>query len=213
MGKGDVMSDFTSPSPSGHISDAFQLTDIKLPFISMSATGLLHLDMKITRSKLESLVGGLIQRTEQPCDQCRKDAKLAKNEITEILLVGGMSRMPKVQEFVENFFGRKPSKGVNPDEVVAMGAAIQGGVLMGDVKDVLLLDVTPLNLGIETLGGVMTSLIPKNTTIPTKKDKVFPTAADMQTQGRHGELLASHLLQRALCGPRRPPGDGDRGAA
>eukprot|EP01083_Nonionella_stella_P034627 94756_1 len=157
-------------------------TDIKLPFISMSATGPLHLDMKMTRSKLESLVGGLIKRTEQPCDQCLKDAKLPKNEITEILLVGGMSRMPKVQEFVENFFGRKPSKGVNPDEVVAMGAAIQGGVLMGDVKDVLLLDVTPLSLGIETLGGVMTSLIPKNTTIPTKKDKVFSTAADMQTQ-------------------------------
>merc|ERR1712127_689142 len=135
---------------------------------------------KVTQSQFEQIVGKLVERTIEPCKKCLKDAAISSAEVGEVLLVGGMTRMPKVQETVENLFKRKPSKGVNPDEAVAMGAAIQGGVLSGNVKDVLLLDVTPLSLGIETLGGVMTKLIESNTTIPTKKSEVFSTAADGQ---------------------------------
>ena len=156
-------------------------TDVNLPFITADATGPKHLNVTITRSKLESLVGDLLDRTLEPCRKALKDAGVTEQQIDEVILVGGMTRMPKVQEIVQNFFGKEPHKGVNPDEVVAMGAAIQGGVLKGDVKDVLLLDVTPLSLGIETLGGVFTRLIDRNTTIPTRKSQVFSTAEDGQT--------------------------------
>ncbi|MGB7257976.1 MAG: molecular chaperone DnaK [Pseudolabrys sp.] len=156
-------------------------TEINLPFITADAAGPKHLTMKLTRAKFEALVDDLIQKTVEPCRKAIKDAGISAAEINEVVLVGGMTRMPKVQEIVKQFFGKEPHKGVNPDEVVAIGAAIQAGVLQGDVKDVLLLDVTPLSLGIETLGGVFTRIIDRNTTIPTKKSQVFSTAEDSQS--------------------------------
>jgi molecular chaperone DnaK len=164
-------------------------TDINLPFITADASGPKHLNLKLSRAKLENLVEDLIERTVGPCRTALKDAGLSPSDIDEVILVGGMTRMPKVQEKVKEIFGKDPHRGVNPDEVVAIGAAIQGGVLQGDVKDVLLLDVTPLSLGIETLGGVTTKLIEKNTTVPTKKSQIFSTAADNQP------AVSIHVLQ------------------
>ncbi|PKL80851.1 MAG: molecular chaperone DnaK [Ignavibacteriae bacterium HGW-Ignavibacteriae-4] len=164
-------------------------TDVNLPFITATQDGPKHLNVTLTRSKFESLCEDLFQRTLKPCEQAVKDAGISNHEVDEIILVGGSTRIPKIQELVKDFFGKEPSKGVNPDEVVAIGAAIQGGVLGGDVTDVLLLDVTPLTLGIETLGGVLTPMIPSNTTIPTKKSEVFSTAADNQPS------VEVHVLQ------------------
>jgi len=157
-------------------------TDINLPYLTMDATGPKHLNLKMTRAQFEGIVDKLLQRTVEPCNKAIKDSEFSKNEINEVLLVGGMTRMPKVSDIVNNVFGKAPSKSVNPDEAVAIGAAIQGGVLAGNVTDVLLLDVTPLSLGIEVMGGVMDKMIMRNTTIPTKKQKTYSTAADGQTQ-------------------------------
>jgi molecular chaperone DnaK len=168
---------------------AMQTTDINLPFITADASGPKHLQKALTRAKFEQLVDDLLERTKEPCKKALSDAGLSADQIDEIILVGGSTRIPSVQQIVKDLFKKEPNKGVNPDEAVAIGASIQGGILGGDVKDVLLLDVTPLSLGIETLGSVMTKLIPRNTTIPTKKSQVFSTAADGQT------AVTIHVLQ------------------
>ena len=177
-------------------------TEINLPFITADASGPKHMNIKLTRAKLESLVEELVDRLGNPMEQALRDAGLTRSAIDEVILVGGMTRMPRVQQKVQEFFGKEPHRGVNPDEVVAIGAAIQGGVLKGDVKDVLLLDVTPLSLGIETLGGVMTRLIERNTTIPTRKSQIFSTAADNQT------AVSIHVLQgeREMAGNNKTLG-------
>ncbi len=177
-------------------------TDVNLPFITATQDGPKHLNINLTKAKFEQLIDDLVQRTKVPCEQAIKDAGVSQSEINEVILVGGSTRIPMVQELVKNLFGREPHKGVNPDEVVAVGAAIQGGVLTGDVKDVLLLDVTPLSLGIETLGGVMTKLIDANTTIPTKKSEIFSTASDSQPS------VEIHVLQgeRSMAADNRTLG-------
>ena len=166
-----------------------QQTDINLPYITADSSGPKHLNLKLTRAKLESLVEDLVDRTIGPCEIALKDAGLSNSDITDVILVGGQTRMPMVQTKVQNLFNKEPRKDVNPDEAVAVGAALQAGVLGGDVKDILLLDVTPLSLGIETLGGVMTKLIDKNTTIPTKANQTFSTAEDNQT------AVTVHVMQ------------------
>jgi molecular chaperone DnaK len=174
-------------------------TEINLPFVTADASGPKHLSLKLTRAKLEQLIGDLLEKTMGPVRQCLKDAGVEPSAIDEVVLVGGSTRIPKVQQLVKDHFGKEPHKGVNPDEVVAVGAAIQAGVLSGDVKDLLLLDVTPLSLGIETLGGVMTNMIERNTTIPTRKSETYSTAADGQTQ------VEIHVLQG-----ERPMASGNR---